>query len=104
MEQTLLSFRLEVWNLQPRFFAFRAEEQQPHQHAGAGDAHQSGVDFAIQTHAECTLQNYIQRIAQEKESEQPVIGLIYFPMEKQKVKDLELIITTASGKLSMRFK
>lgn len=44
------------------------------------------------------------RMLEEKESEQSVLGLIYFPMEKQKVKDLELIITTASGKLSMRFK
>jgi hypothetical protein len=44
------------------------------------------------------------RMLEEKETDQSIIGLIYFPMEKQKVKDLELIITTASGKLSMRFK
>jgi hypothetical protein len=40
----------------------------------------------------------------EKETEQPVEGMVYFPMEKQKVKDLELIVTTPSGKLSLRFK
>jgi len=40
----------------------------------------------------------------EKESETAVSGLLYFPMEKQKLKDLELIYTTAEGKLSLRFK
>ena len=40
----------------------------------------------------------------EKETEEPVTGLLYFPMEKQKVKDLELIYTTSAGKLSIRFK
>jgi hypothetical protein len=36
----------------------------------------------------------------EKETDQPVTGLLYFPMEKQKVKDLELFY----GKISLRFK
>jgi hypothetical protein len=40
----------------------------------------------------------------EKETDQPLIGLLYFPMEKQKVKDLELIYTTPTGKLSVRFR
>ena len=40
----------------------------------------------------------------EKETDQPVTGLLYFPMEKQKVKDLELFYTTSAGKLSVRFK
>ena len=40
----------------------------------------------------------------EKETSEPVGGLLYFPMEKQKVKDLELIYTTSAGKLSIRFK
>jgi hypothetical protein len=44
------------------------------------------------------------KMLEEKESDQPISGLLYFPMEKQKVKDLELIVTTASGKLSLRFK
>lgn len=45
-----------------------------------------------------------EKILPEKETDAPVSGLLYFPMEKQKVKDLELIYTTPSGKLSMRFK
>jgi hypothetical protein len=39
----------------------------------------------------------------QKEVEQPTSGLLYFPMEKQKVKDLELFVTTPSGKLDIRF-
>lgn len=45
-----------------------------------------------------------QKILPEKESEGTVSGLLYFPMEKQKLKDLELVYTTAEGKLSLRFK
>ncbi len=45
-----------------------------------------------------------QKILPEKETDAPVSGLLYFPMEKQKIKDLELIYTTPSGKLSLRFK
>lgn len=44
------------------------------------------------------------KILPEKKTDQPVTGLLYFPMEKQKVKDLELIYTTPSGKISMRFR
>jgi len=45
-----------------------------------------------------------EKILPEKETDAPVSGLLYFPMEKQKFKDLELIYTTPSGKLSLRFK
>jgi hypothetical protein len=45
-----------------------------------------------------------EKILPEKETEAPVSGLLYFPMEKQKLKDLELIYTTPLGKLSLRFK
>lgn len=40
------------------------------------------------------------KMLSEKETDQPVTGLLYFPMEKQKVKDLELTYL----KLSIRFK
>lgn len=43
------------------------------------------------------------KILPQKEIDEPTSGLLYFPMEKQKVKDLELIVTTPSGKLSIRF-
>ena len=44
------------------------------------------------------------KILPEKETQSPVSGLLYFPMEKQKVKDLELLYKTPEGKLSLRFK
>ena len=41
----------------------------------------------------------------EKETEQPVSGFLYFPMEsKQKPKDLEMTYLTPHGKLTLRFK
>jgi hypothetical protein len=43
------------------------------------------------------------RILPQKEVTEPTTGLLYFPMEKQKIKDLELVITTPSGKLNIRF-
>ncbi len=33
-----------------------------------------------------------------------VSGLLYFPLEKQRLKDLELLCTTPAGKLTLRFK
>jgi hypothetical protein len=45
-----------------------------------------------------------EKILPEKETDAPVSGLLYFPMEKQKLKDLELIYKTPEGKLTLRFK
>jgi hypothetical protein len=45
-----------------------------------------------------------EKILPEKTTETAVSGLLYFPMEKQKLKDLELIYTTPEGKISLRFK
>jgi hypothetical protein len=45
-----------------------------------------------------------QKMLPEKETTAAVSGLLYFPMEKQKLKDLELIYTTPEGKLRLRFK
>jgi hypothetical protein len=49
------------------------------------------------------LQVLKDRMLPQKEVDQPISGLLYFPMEKQKLKDLELIVTTPSGKLNIRF-
>jgi hypothetical protein len=43
------------------------------------------------------------RMLPQVDIDQPTSGLLYFPMEKQKLKDLELIVTTPSGKLNIRF-
>jgi hypothetical protein len=45
-----------------------------------------------------------EKMLQEKKTEAPVSGLLYFPMEKQKQKDLELYYNTPDGKLSIRFR
>jgi hypothetical protein len=41
---------------------------------------------------------------EKKDTHDTVAGLLYFPMEKQKLKDLQLIFTTSEGKISLRFK
>jgi len=50
------------------------------------------------------LKSLNEKIMPEKKSETPVSGLLYFPMEKQKQKDLELIYNTPDGKLIVRFR
>jgi hypothetical protein len=40
----------------------------------------------------------------EKETTQPVSGLLYFPLEKKKLKDLVLFYSTPNGKLRLYFK
>ena len=37
-------------------------------------------------------------------TDKPVTGLLYFPMEKQKVKDLELRYDMSGDKIVMRFR
>jgi hypothetical protein len=40
----------------------------------------------------------------EKETKEPVSGLLYFPLEKKKMKDLVLFYSTPNGKLRLYFK
>jgi hypothetical protein len=40
----------------------------------------------------------------EKDTTEPVSGLLYFPMEKKKLKDLVLFYPTPTGKLRLYFK
>ncbi len=44
-----------------------------------------------------------RELAQKPVSE-TVTGLLYFPLEKQRLKDLELLCATPAGKLTLRFK
>ena len=53
--------------------------------------------------------NPMKQVLQEKmlaegKTTKPVAGLLYFPLEKQKMKDLELIYNTPEGKLRVRFR
>ena len=44
-----------------------------------------------------------QKELPETKTDKPVSGLLYFPMEKQKIKDLELRYTPGDDKITMRF-
>lgn len=44
------------------------------------------------------------RILPQKKTDQPVAGLLYFPLEKQKMKDLELLFGGKENRISLRFK
>ena len=44
------------------------------------------------------------KVLPEKKTDQPVSGLLYFAMEKQKMKDLELNYGGRENRITMRFK
>jgi hypothetical protein len=44
------------------------------------------------------------KILPEGKTDKSLSGLLYFPLEKQKVKDLELVYTAPDGKMTLRFK
>jgi len=44
------------------------------------------------------------KILPEGKTDQPVSGLLYFPMEKQKMKDLELVYGGKENRIRLRFK
>ena len=44
------------------------------------------------------------KILPEKKTDQPVSGLLYFAMEKQKMKDLELTYGGRENRIALRFK
>jgi len=45
-----------------------------------------------------------QKELPETKTDKPVSGLLYFPMEKQKIKDLELRYAVSGDKITMRFR
>lgn len=44
------------------------------------------------------------KILPEGKTDKPITGLLYFPMEKQKMKDLELLYGGKENRISLRFK
>jgi len=44
------------------------------------------------------------KILPEKKTDQPVSGLLYFPMEKQKMKDLGILYGPKDSRITLRFK
>lgn len=45
-----------------------------------------------------------QKVLPEEKTTGSLSGLLYFPMDKQKAKDLELVYAAADGKVSIRFR
>jgi hypothetical protein len=44
------------------------------------------------------------RALPDRKTDQPVSGLLYFPMEKQKMKDLEVVYGAKENRITLRFK
>jgi hypothetical protein len=49
-------------------------------------------------------QKLTEKMLPDKKSDQPVTGLLYFPMEKQKMKDLQIIYGDHENRITLRFK
>ena len=45
-----------------------------------------------------------EKVLPEKKIDQPVSGLLYFPLEQQKMKDLELVYGGKENRISLKFK
>jgi hypothetical protein len=72
--------------------------------SGGGGETQTTIKSGAKDKVDPILDVLKEKILPEKETDAPVSGLLYFPMEKQKLKDLELIYKTPEGKLTLRFK
>ena len=72
-----------------------------------GSADTSGVKATMEKTAEhdSPLKKILDgKVLPEKKTTEPVTGLLYFPLEKQKLKDLELIYGAKESRISLRFK
>jgi hypothetical protein len=71
----------------------------------AGVTNTSKMDRGAKSPEAALLGKLNERVLPEKESDQPVSGLLFFPMEpKQKVKDLQLTYAGPGSKLLLRFR
>jgi hypothetical protein len=75
---------------------------------GAGGSGEEGARATVQSGARekdnPLLQVLKEKVLAEKKTAAPLSGLLYFPMEKQKPKDLDLTYATPEGKLNLKFK
>jgi hypothetical protein len=73
--------------------------------SGSTISNSSKIDSGAKNKENPLLAVLKEKILPEKETEEPVSGLLYFPMEpKQKIKDLELTYAGPGSKLMLRFK
>jgi len=76
--------------------------------AGSPETDRGEVTATMQSAAK-VKENPIQKVLDdkilpEKKTDQPASGLLYFPLEKQKLKDLELYYGGQENRISLRFK
>lgn len=73
-----------------------------------GNSSESSAQAAIQSadrKEDPVMKVLEEKILPEKQTHDPVSGLLYFPLSiKQKVKHLELVYTSKDGKVAVRFK
>lgn len=72
----------------------------------SGEGDKSGVKATMQNgDKENPLKKVLdEKVLPEKKTDQPVSGLLYFPMELQKMKDLELVYGGKENRISLKFK
>jgi len=72
----------------------------------SGEGDKGGVKATMQNgEKENPLKKVLdEKVLPEKKTDQPVSGLLYFPMELQKMKDLELVYGGKENRISLRFK
>ena len=71
---------------------------------GGGTEAQARVDSGAGEKANPLKKVLEEKILPEKKTSETITGLLYFPLEKQKAKDLELVYKAPDGKISVRFK
>jgi hypothetical protein len=65
----------------------------------------SKIDAGAKNKDSSLLGMLTEKVLPEKETDQPVAGLLFFPLEpKQKIKDLELTYSGPGSKLMLRFR
>jgi len=73
---------------------------------GRGDANQGPekVEMKSEEKANPLVKVLDDRMLKNAKTDKPISGLLYFAMEKQKLKDLELIYGTGENRIAVRFK
>ncbi len=71
--------------------------------AGAPDGAEAKTRTASHEKEDPMLEVLKEKELPQTKTDKPVSGLLYFPMEKQKVKDLELRYNAADDKITMHF-
>jgi hypothetical protein len=74
---------------------------------GGGGSENTGVKATAEKggEKESPLKKMLEaKVLPEKKVEEPVTGFLYFPMENQKMKDLELLYGGKENRIRMRFK